>query len=51
MVDRDDMQLQLYSKPGAPFWVQETLLGPIGLYRENAIAIQNESGYSNGGNV
>ena len=26
-------------------------LNLIGLYRENAIAIQNESSYSNGGNV
>ena len=26
-------------------------LSSIGLYRENAIAIQNESGDSNGGNV
>ena len=28
-----------------------TYLPVIGLYRENAIAIQNESGDSNGGNV
>ena len=35
------------------WWIVENLVqnSSIGLYRENAIAIQNESGDSNGGNV